>query len=132
MHGLVRLERGTYPGEHPGWSHVSYPTPVRAEPGAAGSKCWRTPPARRMAERLGIASARIDYSSDEQRACGAVYLHTGRSHSAVLFVAPVWRLRRDSPVPPSAAPPASAPAAGYNLTANVSGVCPECGRRRVT
>ena len=128
MHGLVRLERGTYPGEHPGWSHVSYPTPSGAEPGLWGEVRARD---RRggWLRRLGIASARIDYSSDDQRVRRAVYLPHWLL-AAPWLVAPVWRLRRTLLSRQRRAAGFCA-GCGYDLRATPD-KCPECGTPAAT
>ena len=124
MQGLVRLEYGTYPGDHPGWSHVSYPTPRGADLGL-----WREVriPDRRGGplKRLGVAWSRTDYDFDGKRLRRALYLPHWLP-ACILAAAPARRIgralrhRRRKTA-------GLCPRCGYNLTGNTSGVCPECG-----
>jgi hypothetical protein len=90
MHGLVRLEHGTYPNDEQGWSHVSYPTPA-SEPGLWGEVRARD---RRggWLRRLGIATARTSYHADGKQVRRALYVPHWLL-AALLLVAPLGRLR---------------------------------------
>ena len=124
MHGLIRLEYGSYPAGAPGWSYVSYATPGGAEPGLWGEVRardrgggWLRP--------VGIAYATVDYVADGSRRRRALYLPHWL-FAAVAALAPAWRLRHALRSRRRLAA-GRCPACGYDLTGNTSGVCPECG-----
>ena len=125
MGGLVRLEHGTYPAESRGWSRASYATPdapglwgeARARDRRGGWLKW-----------VGLAYARVQYDAAGRQVRRALYLPHGLL-VAVAAVAPLVRLRRRLRARRHRGE-RLCPSCGYNLTGNVSGVCPECGTTR--
>jgi hypothetical protein len=122
MRGVLRLERGTYASVERGWSRRSYPTPRGGLWHEIMARDRRGGPLR----RLGIACARVDYHGDGRMVRRAVYLPHWLAAAALLAapaarLTPLLRARRRRRA-------GRCPACGYDLTANTSGVCPECGR----
>jgi hypothetical protein len=121
MHGVLRLEHGTYAAVEPGWSRTSYPTPPGGLWPEIEARDRRGGPLR----RLGLAYARIDYHGDGRMVRRAVYVPHWLAAAALLTppalrLAPLLRARRRRRT-------GRCPACGYDLTANTSGTCPECG-----
>ena len=123
MQGLLRFEYATYPADKLGWSYVTDPTPRGASPGLWGEIAARDRDGRLRG--LGIAWSRVDYNFDGQRVRRSLYLPHWL-FAAAAAVAPANRLRRALRSRRRRAPGLCA-VCGYNLTGNVSGVCPECG-----
>ena len=125
MGGLVRLEHGTYPGESQGWSRVSYPTP-------AGPGLWAEAGARDRRggwlKRLGFAYVRFTYDAAGRQVRRALYVpHALPAGLAAL--APLVRLRRHLRAKRRRVE-GRCRSCDYDLTGNVSSVCPECGTAR--
>ena len=97
----------------PGWHRW------RGEPDTVLGTAWPPP------GRLGFALQFFRWKADSPSLRGSVLCpHWFAATPLALFVG--RRLRR---VRSTRVPPGTCPTCGYNLTGNVSGVCPECGKR---
>lgn len=123
MGGLLRFERANYAEDAGGWNHVSYATPGGSPPGLWSEVYARDRDGGPL-RRVGFAYAHIDYGKNGTMVRNAVYLPHWAA-VVLLAVAPAVWVRRFFAASPWKA--GRCKSCGYDLTGNMSGICPECG-----